>query len=452
MWGSDGGNFSGLIQEYSGKNIGTLDPVLKQMWENQIKAGDIIVLQNMNFENKILKSSVDMGILSRDTYEEMAKKMMTTSLDQNGQTLFLFERPAEVQKAMRQADMVFNTEFLANGDENSFKKYTQLLNTAMSHYADNINSTTRTGAVAIELMDVTKAFLANAANLGFIEKETATLGLSVDSLSKALYGKAEKHTAYADGELTAELLKHIWVMNEQLTSGNISDSTKESLAKIAQAQPNEVNHRFVKTVRSVLEDLNTRGFTKLSSGLTWYNPKSTLKENGHKVELDEVKTTPRQNTRNMSEALENVLSRYSHFTEDINGFNRREYVEDLLKNFNNGQSQQTIFNRVDGDLFSNVGVSNMAPSQGTSPQSIVVPPGERNPAPSAIGAEADKFWTKQKKFLAGALGVGLAYMAFQDRPHPVERDYSNVSQNFYDDQYLGTAFVEFNERNKHYMM
>ena len=43
-------------------------------------------------------------------------------------------------------------------------------------------------------------------------------------------------------------------------------------------------------------------------------------------------------------------------------------------------------------------------------------------------------------------------MAFQGRPDPVEKNYDNVSEQFYDEQYLGTAFVDFRERNKHYMM
>ena len=58
--------------------------------------------------------------------------------------------------------------------------------------------------------------------------------------------------------------------------------------------------------------------------------------------------------------------------------------------------------------------------------------------------------TRNKVLIGGALGLGA--MAMTTRPAPVEQDTSNVSENFYDEQYLGTAFVDFKERNKHYMM
>ena len=43
-------------------------------------------------------------------------------------------------------------------------------------------------------------------------------------------------------------------------------------------------------------------------------------------------------------------------------------------------------------------------------------------------------------------------MGIQSRPEPIEKNTDNVSENFYDEQYLGSAFVDFRERNKHYMM
>ena len=77
---------------------------------------------------------------------------------------------------------------------------------------------------------------------------------------------------------------------------------------------------------------------------------------------------------------------------------------------------------------------------------------------------SDNFWSKKtelfgkemkmktKATILGGIGAGLATMAFTQRPHPQDERYSNVSEQFYDEQYLGTAFVDFKERNKHYMM
>ena len=49
-----------------------------------------------------------------------------------------------------------------------------------------------------------------------------------------------------------------------------------------------------------------------------------------------------------------------------------------------------------------------------------------------------------------AVAAGLGYMAMKDSPR--KEDTNNyVSQEFYDDQYLGTVFFESENRNKHYM-
>ena len=63
----------------------------------------------------------------------------TVSLDKKGDLLHLFERPASVQEKMREADMIFNTEYLFNRSEESFQKYRTLLNESMEIYKSVIN-------------------------------------------------------------------------------------------------------------------------------------------------------------------------------------------------------------------------------------------------------------------------------------------------------------------------
>ena len=49
--------------------------------------------------------------------------------------------------------------------------------------------------------------------------------------------------------------------------------------------------------------------------------------------------------------------------------------------------------------------------------------------------------------------AGLGYMAFAPGPKQIEEQNQDlpVYSNFYDEQYLGTGFVEFRERNKRYV-
>ena len=68
------GNFTGFLKDYNTGKIESLDSALKSMFD-KVNKSDVLVLQNMNFENKTLKSQVEMGILSRDTYNNIANKI-----------------------------------------------------------------------------------------------------------------------------------------------------------------------------------------------------------------------------------------------------------------------------------------------------------------------------------------------------------------------------------------
>lgn len=436
------GNFKELLNKFP-LQLKSLDETLSSMFEN-VKSKDVIVLQNMNFENKILKSSFDQGLISKETYEGLGNRMNTVSLDKKGDLLHLFERPVGVQEKMREADMIFNTEYLFGRSEKSFQKYRNLLNESMEIYKSVINDPNRSGAVAVELMDVTKAFMANAADKGFLSKEASTLGLNMDFLMQAMSLGEESHTALQDAKDTITVYQKLSTANQELLDNNISDETKSLLTRITEAQPKEVNKRFLSTIRSITSDFNIEGKTKLSNKYSWYAPEVRLREGANtNIKLDQILARKKATTTNIDEALLNALDRYSIYNDNLEGFNRKEYVDDLLKN---NTTTQAMHSKIDIDYFK--GVGNLSNNNGTTPTDV---PLINNKQSATISEEVGSKLTKKHMGLA-ALGAGLAFMAFQGRPEPIEKNYDNVSQQFYDDQYLGTAFVDFRERNKHYMM
>ncbi len=450
------GNFNQFMSMYEKGELSSLKTSLNNTL-GKINLSDVVVLQNMNFENQMLKSSLDQGLISKDFYEDIAKRMETVSVDLEGNTQTLFQRPHKVQKLMRQADMMYHTEYLNNLSEDSFQQYRSTVNNAIAEYTSSINNKNRVGAVAVELQDLSKAFLANAANRGLIEKQTATLGLNVDFLSRAILGTSEKHTALKDSEDTISLFKKMWEMNSELNSGaELSENTLKVLNNIKEQQPEEINKRFVSTVRSVINDFKEKNYTKIGDNLTWYNPEVSLRQqvnNGSVVEkLDKISVSQKEKEYNLPKALDNVINRYNRYTDNIGGFDRKNYVNNIVNDFNNGASFQGIHTKVDNDYF------NLKTEPTTSTESII------NKEISSSMNNSDNFWSKKtelfgkemkmktKATILGGIGAGLATMAFTQRPHPQDERYNNVSEQFYDEQYLGTAFVDFKERNKHYMM
>ena len=450
------GNFNQFMSMYEKGELSSLKTSLNNTL-GKINLSDVVVLQNMNFENQMLKSSLDQGLISKDFYEDIAKRMETVSVDLEGNTQTLFQRPHKVQKLMRQADMMYNTEYLNNLSEDSFQQYRSTVNNAIAEYTSSINNKNRVGAVAVELQDLSKAFLANAANRGLIEKQTTTLGLNVDFLSRAILGTSEKHTALKDSEDTISLFKKMWEMNSELNSGaELSENTLKVLNNIKEQQPEEINKRFVSTVRSVINDFKEKNYTKIGDNLTWYTPEISLRQqvnNGSVVEkLDKISVSQKEKEYNLPKALDNVINRYNRYTDNIGGFDRKNYVNNIVNDFNNGVSFQGIHTKVDNDYF------NLKTEPTPSTESII------NKEINNSMNNSDNFWSKKtelfgkemkmktKATILGGIGAGLATMAFTQRPHPQDERYSNVSEQFYDEQYLGTAFVDFKERNKHYMM
>lgn len=455
------GNFNEFIKQYNNGNLSDLNRSLKSTL-GLIESSDVVVLQNMNFENNMLRSSLEQGLISEDLYESIGSRMQTTSIKRDGSLDTLFQRPYKVQRRMREADLIYNTRYLKDFSEDSFQTYRTHLNKAIAEYSTTINDTTRVGAVAVELQDITKAVLANAADKGYIDKQTATLGLNVDFLSKSILGYSESHTALQDSKDTISLFKTLWSMNEELESGaEISETTKKHLYNIKQNQSEEVNKKFMKTVNSVLNDFDTQSFTRITNQDSWYSPELTLKSqiseddfNLHNLEEKSIGRGIKE--RDLPRALDTIYSRYSGYSENILDFNRFRYLEDIKEEFNNGVDVGTIKKRVEEDTFNyKPDTSKYNANSGLMSENQV---NTNNIKPT------NSFWdqkttlfdkemkVKTKATILGSIGAGLAYMAMTPTPPPQDYNDNNVTQQFYNEQYLGTAFVDFNERNKHYMM
>ena len=126
-----------------------------------------------------------------------------------------------------------------------------------------------------------------------------------------------------------------------------------------------------------------------------------------------------------------------------------------MDEFNLGVTYKDLHNRVDNDYFNYK--ADLSTSNTTS--NIVTPESQKKLESSSTNFLDQKtslfgkeMKMKTKASILGGIGATLAYMAGSTRPTPLPDNDSNVSQQFYDEQYLGTAFVDFKERNKHYMM
>ena len=148
-----------------------------------------------------------------------------------------------------------------------------------------------------------------------------------------------------------------------------------------------------------------------------------------------------------------MLENYIHFEKDLYGFNREEYVNNLLKDFRNTDYMGMLSKvSIDHDNYKpdfSVPLTSKNLVRDVEIPKQAVPLSTTLDTTRFLGKEVSAK-TKKNIFIGGAIALGA--MALTTKPDPSPDNSGNVSENFYDEQYLGTAFVDFKERNKHYMM
>lgn len=423
------GGFNEISRLHGLGRLGSLDGAIGKTL-GTVKSRDIVVLQNMNFENNILKSSREQGLLSEGIYNQLLDNMYTTGAEKEAEGFqSILQRPSEVQRHMRQADLIFRTQYLVTNHDGTYNEYMGHLNNAIASYRDVIDDPNRTKAVAVELQDITKYFYAHAADKGYIDKNKSVLGLNVDFLSRTLLNEEEKHTALSDATQTITLMKKMMVMGEELESGNISESTKKTLELLHKNQKVELDRGFLSSINSVIGDFKSKGNTKKYKPFSHTLPELKLNENGRQVTVPAISvgTGGAGIETSLDKALDSVVQRHSY--QGDGSIDREGYVESLKEKYKQNKSYSKLHDISSDDL------NNFKDGAGKLAFTKKVPP------------------INMKKAALAAAGIGLAYMWLTPEPEKQQQDkYSSASEDYYDDQYLGTEFVNYKERNKHYMM
>lgn len=422
------GLFNNIISLHNkGILSNSLDKTFNKTIASNLKTSDILVLQNHNFENNMFMSSINKGTISKKTIDRLKDKLEYIKESDNGNLERILQVPPKAMEYSRKATFI-NTIYGLNNTK-QISNYKDTMNSVIDSYKEAVTNSSK--SVVIEQMDITKALYANAIHQGFMEPAHARVGLSMDFLTRSLLGRSEQHTALSDSKDTVEVFKKTWNMIEELRSGTVSDTTKHTLTSMNNMQKQEVNKQFLSTVSSVIGDFNTKGYTNYSSTDINYAPTS-IKNNTTK----EVTNVPGFSTSTVNRkeydfnmAMDEVEKAYS-IHGDID--RRKEYIDNIKSDYKI-KGSKIVDNRVKTDHFN------------FKPESI--------PVDSIIPKQAERVeykLTNYKKYAAIA-GLGLlGTMWLKGSPKDQEQN-SYVSEQFYDEEYLGTQFINFDNRNKHYM-
>jgi hypothetical protein len=431
----------GVFDEY-------FDGLKTDRWNGQSSiAGDVsslmdknnaILIQNAIFENKFLSRQLlnndNVGVPFRDNF-----------MFRGGDTSDYFYVPPEVQNNRAHAAKAF--DLFLDGNNDSFNNVVYRYQKMMQAYSD---AASNKGIMVIDLMHVSKATYAMAAQKGLIDKKFIGIGLGVEFLAKHILNEPEKHGALSDAIQQNKIFERMSKMYEEINSGNISDDTKNIFARINAAHPRERLHQMARGISRAMEEaIQPQGYKKMDSKdiktlAAVYGP------NGR--ENVEVYTSPidRSNrdlliTRNPKEAAFHVISRYQRLGVDNKTISRAKILIESGKDINHLLDDEGIYENIEA-------ISRTAKDKILSMK------------------EKSFNWfnnlsTQHKAVAIGTaiLGVGFALSDSEDseeRIKEINKKKEQVRSKMYTDSTLkmytniphhhGSGFADWNERTKHH--
>ena len=152
-------------------------------------------------------------------------------------------------------------DFLKTGNTQGFDIAASAYKDIMSEYKSYF-STNNGKLKIIDMMDVTRGLLFKLAEEGYIDKNMSLIGTSQSFLSSIFLDRPEKHLAPDDAGDALEIFsRHLFSMYDEVSSGNISHSSKLLIAKLKSGQSKEARNQFIKSmIRAVDEGSSTGGY------------------------------------------------------------------------------------------------------------------------------------------------------------------------------------------------
>lgn len=417
------------------RNLIRVEESLKRIF-SQIDKNSAIIIQNVNFENKMLAEIFDRSDKLRKSVQS---KMMQYSDTQSGKLLYT---PLQVT-AMRQ--------------EARDLKYAGKLDESMQKSVDIISEYRRlgniknSGAYTIELMDITRGTYAKAAQKGFLPKSMGaygSYGLSVDVLSQAFGLGEEMHSSLDDARRQTQIYNKLNTLFDELETGNISRENLEFLKKIKEAKPLMAAKTFISSLHRGIEEFKGPGYRLVENSGQEKRPVSVKDRVLGKDRVRDIfylRNAPA--AASIDEVIESVLSR--HGDQSTGGLLDKDRIINNVKNLGSPDKQLKYLSRVN-DLY-----------QGKLNEYFQT--GKLNiGARTSVEAEGVKEDIKEKvKRMPGSLkiagGVGVSLVAAytllgggdeeEERKAKLKSQYRDMQQNnefvfnmYNTDMYNGTGF------------
>ena len=167
----------------------------------------------------------------------------------------------------------------------------------------------------IDLMHISSAVFAKAANKGLLDEKMYDANVKVDFLSERFGLGKELHTALSDGLQQESIFYRLLDINEEIDSGNLSEKTINELADIKTRAKDAAKSKFKSELNNIVGEINRNGGTRLIDD----TPTSLLTIDIEGPEGITQRQVPRyssaRTTGNIEEAVEFISHKYNRYLD-----------------------------------------------------------------------------------------------------------------------------------------
>lgn len=258
-----------------------------------------VVTQNARFEDSFfVKLFQDHGFF------EHAKSGIEFKTDYTNSHAGLLYAPPDITTLKANAGHAFE-KYLAGGA--SFDEVAKHYQSILDAYSYHLQNSTK--GVSLDIMNLTKAFYAKAAEKGLLRKQDIHVGTNIEFLSQLFYDQAEAHTGLEDAVLQEKLaIEKMSDVYGRMTTDTLTNDDRNILVKASEMQQRAHRLQLISGLKTGLEESQTAAGYKLTGTRKFYPLTPIIDSQNRLHPLSVYRQIDAHYTKDVAATIEDVVN------------------------------------------------------------------------------------------------------------------------------------------------
>ena len=257
------------------------------------------LIQNARFEDQFLtKLMQDYGVFDKAKHGMEFRTNYT-----EGYAGFLYS-PPDITTLKANAAQSFEKYLAGTGSFDEVAKHHEAI---VNSYFSHINNAPK--GISVDLMDLTKAFYAKAAEKGLLRKQDIHVGTNIEFLSQLFYDQAEAHTGLEDAVLQEKLaVEKMSDVYGRMTTDTLTNDDRNILVKASEMQQRAHRLQLISGLKTGLEESQTAAGYKLTGTRKFYPLTPIIDSQNRLHPLSVYRQIDAHYTKDVAATIEDVVN------------------------------------------------------------------------------------------------------------------------------------------------